>query len=139
MDMSKRQIEDFSDLGSPIEFIYSGVEYNIPAIVPSKFNALVKMSKDISKKSAEIQKQIEALESENKEVPDELENDLTRVFEFQIQFTLKAGLKKVVDGNLCEVSFEELLENWPNRLIGKVFRLVNENMMADETSKEKKL
>ena len=52
------------------------------------------------------------------------QTELTRVFEFQLQFILKAGLKKVIDGNYHEISFEELIEIWPNKLIGRVFRLL---------------
>jgi len=143
MDMSVKkseEIEDFSDLGSPIEFIYLGDRYFIPAVVPRKFNALVKMSKEISKKSEQVEKEIKRLQENNEEIPDALDNQLGQVFEFQIRFIIEAGLKKLDKETkvLSPVDFEECNDSWTNKLIGRVFKRINENMIDSPVDGEKK-
>ena len=144
--LEERKIEDFTDLGQPLDFRYGENVFSIPSISPAKAKKLIRMSREISRESALREKQIKELEAEGKEIPEELYDSMDKLFEFQIDFIYKTGIKKVIkkgeDTVLKEFPVEEIsgdeeknIPGWSTQLISKVFKRINEVIIGEQEKK----
>lgn len=144
--LEERKIEDFTDLGQPLDFRYGENVYSIPSISPAKAKKLIRMSREISKESTKREKQIKELEAEGKDIPDELYDSMDKLFDFQIDFIYKTGIKKVFekgeDTILKEFPVEEIagdeeknIPGWSTQLISKVFKRINEVIIGEQEKK----
>jgi len=112
---------DFSDLGKDVTFKFNEKTYIIPAIPKSKAKELMRLSREVIRKSKEYEKiQLEDPDSKD-------DSDIDVLYDFQANFILKA-----VSG----VTKEEI-ELWPARLVSRVIQLINETV--SDTSDEKKV
>lgn len=128
-------IEDYSDLGKPLQFKYNEVLYSIPTISPAQAKKLIKMSREIAKKASEREKIVKQLEEENKEIPEELMEEMDKLFDFQIDFIYQTGIKKIENDKFIEFDKEEINDTWSTKLIAKVFRRVNELIVGEQEKK----
>ncbi len=144
--LEERKIEDFTDLGQPLDFRYGENVYSIPSISPAKAKKLIRMSREISKESTKREKQIKELEAEGKDIPDELYDSMDKLFDFQIDFIYKTGIKKIFekgeDVTLKEFPVEEIagdeeknIPGWSTQLISKVFKRINEVIIGEQEKK----
>jgi len=144
--LEERKIEDFTDLGQPLDFRCGENVYSIPSISPAKAKKLIRMSREISKESIKREKQIKELEAEGKDIPDELYDSMDKLFDFQIYFIYKTGIKKVFekgeDVTLKEFPVEEIagdeeknIPGWSTQLISKVFKRINEVIIGEQEKK----
>jgi len=145
------KIEDFSDLGQPIQFKYNNEVFSIPAVTPRMARKLIKISREITKKAEsndkkykELSAKIDSYEEKNEAIPEdlekefaEIEEEMSKVFDFQLDFIIFAGLKKITTDNLfVDPDRNRLEEEWSNKLTSRIFKLINENM--SDTEQEKK-
>lgn len=145
--LEERKIEDFTDLGQPLEFRCGENVYSIPSISPAKAKKLIRMSREISKESTKREKQIKELEAEGKDIPEELYDSMDKLFDFQIDFIYSTGIKKIVTGKddiivLKEFPVEEIggdeeknIPGWSTQLISKVFKRINEVIIGEQEKK----
>jgi hypothetical protein len=112
---------DYSDLGKDVTFKYKDKTFTIPAIPKSKAKELMRLSRDVIRKSKEYEKNQEL----NPDSQDD--SDIDTLYDFQANFILKA---------VTGVTREEI-EDWPTRLVSKVIQLINETV-SDTTDTEKK-
>lgn len=129
-------VEDFDDLGNPIVFSFGGNTFEIPPIVPRKSKLLMKMGRDIQRKAKENEKLVKQYEESGEEMPDEIQDKVDEIFDFQMDFIIAAGIKQKTDSGYQAVEKSFMDENWPNKLIQRVFRRINENFVESEQEKK---
>lgn len=117
-----KNVFDFSDLGKDVTFKFNNKEYIIPAIPKSKSKELMRLGREVSRKSKEHEKKIEA----NPDLDDD--SDIEDLHNFQNDFILKV---------VSNVTKEEI-EEWPTRLVSRVIKLIND-VVSDTTDSEKKM
>lgn len=119
-------IEDFSDLGKPYYFLFNGCTYKVPAITSKTAKTVFKSSRELSQKALEKEKLIKEHEDNGTDIPSELLEEVSGVFDLQIDFILKTGIKKKnEDGTYVLVKREEIDEDWPTQVVSRVFKKIN--------------
>jgi len=132
------QVEDYDDLGQPIAFCFKGRTYNIPVPTPKKSKTLMSMGRDIQKQAKANERKIKEFEEKNEEIPDELAAEGDKLFDFQLDFILEAGIKEIDNETSAEKDvFKDFMEeNWPNKLVQRIFRRINESFVESEQEKK---
>jgi len=113
---------DFSDLGKDVTFKFNNKDYVIPAIPKSKAKELMRLSREVVRKSKEYEKSQE----DNPDSKDD--SDIDTLYDFQADFIMKA---------VTNVTKEEI-EDWPARLVSRVIQLINDTL-SDTSNSEKKV
>lgn len=133
-------ILDFSDLGKPFQFRYGNYIYQIDPIPPRVAQELIEKARKISAKAREIEDKIKELEEKKLEVPEELHKEMGTAFDYQIDFILKAGIRKInqEDNSLIIVNENELKDEWPTKLVNRVFNHTNKLLQLDEEDIQEK-
>lgn len=127
-----KQIEDFSDLGQPFDFTYLGNQYTIPPIPPARAKRLISISTKLGRKKKE--------EVENAETDfEELDKSASDMFIAQVDFIIESGIKKCnEEGTFVPVDKSEVEEEWPTKLVLKVFERINGIIFGSEISSQEK-
>lgn len=132
------EIEDFSDLGKPITFKFNNEVFEIAPPTNKKSKELMKMGREINRDAKINEKKLKEYEGREEEIPQEFLDEMDKLFDFQIDFILKAGIKKLIVETNEKISPEkdELSDNWPNKLVSRIFRKVNESFTESEQEKK---
>lgn len=140
--MMNTPVDDYSDLGKPISFAYLGITYTIPPIPPAKAKKLIKMSREIGEKSKKNEMLVKSFEDRGEALPDSLMDEMSNIFDFQMDFIITAGLMKVtyqdgVSGSFTTEAVNKAFidENWSTQLVMKIFQRINEVIVGEQEKK----
>lgn len=131
-------IENFDDLGAPIEFTYRDNTYRISLPTPKKAKKLMRMGKDIFKTIKKNENKIKECEEFGEDIPEDVQKEIDATFDFQLDFIVEAGIEMLIndDGKYSVVEKGYMEENFSNKLIQRIFRRINDGFAENEQEKK---